>query len=41
MPNWCQNVVVVSHADKSKLDEFRQASVNNQTKKELGFMNVA
>ena len=40
MPNWCSNVVVVSHADKSKLDEFRQAAVNNQTNKEAGFMNV-
>ena len=40
MPNWCQNVVTVSHADKSKLDEFRQAAVNNQTKASADFMNV-
>jgi len=40
MPNWCANVVVVSHADKSKLDEFRQAALNNQTKVSTEFMNV-
>ena len=40
MPNWCQNVVVVSHADKSKLDEFRQVAVDNQTKTSSDFMNV-
>ena len=40
MPNWCQNVVTVSHPDKSKLDEFRQAAVNNQTKASSDFMNV-
>jgi len=40
MPNWCANVVVVSHADKSKLDEFRQLAMDNQTKVSAGFMNV-
>jgi hypothetical protein len=40
MPNWCANVVVVSHADKSKLDEFRQVAMDNQTKVSAGFMNV-
>ena len=40
MPNWCSNVVVVSHADKSKLDEFRQAALKNQNKEAEGFMNV-
>jgi hypothetical protein len=40
MPNWCANVVIVSHADKSKLDEFRQAAVDNQTKASSDFMNV-
>lgn len=40
MPNWCADVVVVSHADKSKLDEFRQAALDNQSKVSNEFMNV-
>jgi hypothetical protein len=40
MPNWCSNVVTVSHADSSKMTDFRRAIVNNENKTSADFMNV-
>lgn len=39
MPNWCQNVVTISHVEPSKLDVIRKA-IANEDKLNESFFNV-
>lgn len=39
MPNWCQNVVTISHEDSTQLDVIRSA-IANEAKLSESFLNV-